>query len=103
MELTFFNWRKLGASNPLGELAALRRENSQSLENIQEALLGSTSPTTILSRPEREMWPPSLAATWLEKTTGLLLQLSILINAAFFLPSKHKMSWGEATRCLCGH
>lgn len=43
------------------------------------------------------MCPFSLAATWPEKTTGLLLQLSSLIKAAFLLPSKHMTSWGEAT------
>lgn len=53
MALTFFNWRKLTASNPLGKLAAPRCENSQSLENIQNTLLGSTSPTTRYSQEQK--------------------------------------------------
>lgn len=46
------------------------------------------------------MWPSSLGAVRLKKTTGVPLQLTISIKATFFLLRKHVTAGGEATQPL---
>lgn len=103
MALTLCNWRKLQASPVLlGSSLHWGMRTLRGWKNSSGSPWLHKSYNLFLARAEREMWPSSLAAMWLEKTTSLSLQLSISIKAAFFLLRKHVTAGGEATRGLCG-
>lgn len=85
-------------SSPDGKLTAPRHENSQWLENIQVAHLGSTSPTVSYKSRKGNV----IILTWCNVAQVLSLQLIIAIKATFFLLRKHVTAGGETTHGFCG-